>query len=322
MSLSKEKGTRRARSPTLGYQPEVSKDIHHKWVHEANPAVLKMNIALIVDFTECVETPLFRQRPLSCFFTKFYPNDICGVYAWNKRQCHLLDVYPAGCGKCKNYNGVLTSLLRALKKLGVTALTKLVLCMDNCAGQNKCQQVLAVLLCWVRTGLLAEVELYYHTVGHTGNELDGVFGCVKSVLRKMNGVNTPEQLAEALNDGRIDASIVTPMNYKAIVKSRGYPKIFTQHDSRSRSREYARRSTPRVSGRHGSAWNPLTAKQQTSVSSRSCRARKMRFSQKHNWQVWARRWSTSLRKMQCNYGNAGGGGLTALIYESGGLHQF
>ena len=67
---------------------------------------------------------------------------------------------------------------------------------DNCVGQNKSRFVLGYLAWRVITGKHREITFSFTEVGQTRCLVDGHFGLIKKMIRRMD-CDTPEHVAEA-----------------------------------------------------------------------------------------------------------------------------
>jgi len=73
---------------------------------------------------------------------------------------------------------------------------RLILHADNCSGQNKNNSVLRYLLWRIIMGFNDTIAYFFMVAGHTKNEVDGLFGCIKRNLYRQQEVITPAQLVE------------------------------------------------------------------------------------------------------------------------------
>lgn len=105
---------------------------------------------------------------------------------------------------------MLYHILVALKqKLGDAFPKKLMLHCDNCAGQNKNRFVVWFFAWIVSIGMFDEAELNFLIAGHTKNECNGAFGCIKRALRKTN-VKSPKQMRDLINSSSVRATAIKP----------------------------------------------------------------------------------------------------------------
>ena len=103
---------------------------------------------------------------------------------------HFMDCYIWGEGTAaRGADNIVSCLNTYLTKYGVvngTKLKELVIIADNCAGQNKNNCVIQY-LCWlVEAGWCGSVVLFFLVKGHTKNECDSKFNCLKIGTRGVN----------------------------------------------------------------------------------------------------------------------------------------
>ena len=75
-------------------------------------------------------------------------------------------------------------LVRLKSELGPNFPQRLIIHCDNCYGQNRNQFTLWF-YSWLKyTGIFKETWICFLLAGHTKNEFDGTFGCIKRRLKK------------------------------------------------------------------------------------------------------------------------------------------
>lgn len=151
---------------------------------------------LIMDFAEKVLLPSLVKQPGQLHFVTGLKLDLFCISCANNSTNYVFNLpegyWPGG----KNANEVLSMLyymLQKLKsKLGSNFPLKLVIHCDNCAGQNRNRFVLWFCSWLIHVKMFEEVELDFLVAGHTKNECDGSFGCIKKKLRRTNVHNSKE----------------------------------------------------------------------------------------------------------------------------------
>ena len=164
----------------------------------------------VVDYGQNMELPLFSSQQPG---TVYYYSPI-GVYNLgvvnhaydygNKRDpTYHMDahVYHEGVGK-KGSNCVASFILKSLRRQGVIRDNDigghLVIVFDNCAGQNKNNTIMKMLMYLYEMKYFKKITFLFLIVGHTKNAADRLFNSLKSQYHNMN-IYTMNQLTRVLN---------------------------------------------------------------------------------------------------------------------------
>ena len=143
---------------------------------------------------------------------------------------HLhLHVYHEGVAKkgATNITSLIVKTLRQLNLLQDKMVgSELNIIFDNCGGQNKISTVLSLVAWLMALSYFKRVKFIFLVVGHTKNDADRLFNCLKLEYRKQN-LFTFQDMLEALN--RLDLVTIHPAS----------PLVFIDYD-RLRNKYYGR----------------------------------------------------------------------------------
>ena len=163
----------------------------------------------VVDYGQNMELPVFnKEQPgVTYYYSPLTVNNLGMVnhaheYENGEVKEHMYaHVYQEGVGK-KGANNVASLIVKTLRRLnllrGDTVGGELNIIFDNCAGQNKNNTVLKLVV-WLRaSGYFKVVNFIFLVVGHTKNAADRLFNSLKNEYRKQN-IFTMEDLIDRLN---------------------------------------------------------------------------------------------------------------------------
>ena len=167
----------------------------------------------VVDYGQNMELPLFSsQQPGTVYYYSPLGVYNLGVvnhaytYGGNTDPTYHMDahVYHEGVGK-KGSNCVASLILKSLRRQRVIRDNDigghLVIVFDNCAGQNKNNTIMKMLMFLYEMKYFKMITFLFLIVGHTKNCADRLFNSLKSQYHNMN-IYTMDQLTGVLNTSK------------------------------------------------------------------------------------------------------------------------
>jgi hypothetical protein len=160
---------------------------------------------LVADYAQNMYLPNFASGQPGATYYYSPLNAYCfGVVDGSTRPSKLYGhVYLEDIGK-KGGDNVTSMLWKQLKILGLIpedntkpsiAAKELNIVMDNCGGQNKNNMVLRMLVLLVKLGIVKTARAIFLVRGHTKNDCDRLFNCMKKIYRKSDCFSEDELMA-------------------------------------------------------------------------------------------------------------------------------
>jgi len=176
-------------------------------------------ITVIVDFAQNMELPLFgAEQPGETYYYTPLTINAFGIVDCSVEPVHLhYYLYEEFVGR-KGGNNVASLIMLYLQQRGFLQRSsrKLVLVMDNCAGQNKNKMVLRLAPYLIERRFFQSVSFSFLVAGHTKNAADRLFNLAKSTYRQSN-VYSMSMLMEAVTSagkGAITCHRITTENMR------------------------------------------------------------------------------------------------------------
>jgi len=154
-----------------------------------NKPVDQRTITLVADFSQNMELPLFgAEQPGETYYYTPLTVNAFGIVDTSTEPEHLhFYLYEEFVGR-KGGNNVASLLIHHLHQRGLMTRSKrkLVVIMDNCAGQNKNKMVLRIAPYLMERKFFYSVKFHFLIAGHTKNSADRLFNQAKATYRKSN----------------------------------------------------------------------------------------------------------------------------------------
>lgn len=184
-------------------------------------------VHVIVDFAEKVLLPSLLRQTGQLHFITGLKNDLFGVSCANINTNYIFSLaeghWPGGKTANEVASMLLCTLIMIKEEMTSTMPKKLMVHCDNCAGQNKNRFMLWFCSWLVASNLFNEVQLNFLVAGHTKNECDGAFGCIKRKM-KIRNILCPMDMRSVISESSqyskaISASHVTWVDWKTYLSA-------------------------------------------------------------------------------------------------------
>lgn len=190
----------------LNYAKSEIDYLRQKRIESKTPSSKVVHV--IIDFAEKVLIPSLVNQPGQLHFITGLKIDLFAVSCGNTGKNYVFCLPEGHWPGQKSANEVISMLFHILMQLKNkyqdSLPPRLIIHCDNCAGQNKNRFLLWFCSWLTETKMFQDVELDFLVAGHTKNECDGAFGCIKKRLRRTN-VRDPESMRNLVDESSSSA---------------------------------------------------------------------------------------------------------------------
>jgi len=158
---------------------------------------------------------------------------ITGVMMHGKNTLSVVDLFSVPHDSNLTLNSVTESIMRNYPDRSMPE--TLFIQFDNCWRDNKNRFVFGFLSMMVALSIVKVVEISFLMVGHTHEDIDGIFGNIAQILMKYNALHLlalMERIKQSLKDGSVHPCLLTKVyDYKKWMKPylNMNLKYFTKH---------------------------------------------------------------------------------------------